>query len=119
MRAMRIHHLAFRTSDLGRLEGFYAGILGLEVTMRQGDHAVWLDCGGTILMLERADPAEPPITPRTMELIAFGLPPGEMHKMRLRLEAEGIAIEGETDFTIYFRDPDGRRVGISHYPVER
>jgi hypothetical protein len=27
-----------------------------------------------------------------------------------------VVVEHETDFTLYFRDPDGRRVAVSHYP---
>ena len=33
-----------------------------------------------------------------------------------RLASSGIAIEARTEFTLYFRDPDGRRIGLSHYP---
>jgi HSP20 family molecular chaperone IbpA len=33
-----------------------------------------------------------------------------------RLTDAGHPIEGETAFTLYVRDPDGTRVGLSHYP---
>ena len=58
---MRIHHLAFRSGDIARLERFYVEVLGLA----------------------RA----------------------------------GVAVEAATEFTLYVRDPDGRRVGLSSYPL--
>jgi hypothetical protein len=35
--------------------------------------------------------------------------------MRARFDAARLPIEGETAYTIYVRDPDGRRVGVSSY----
>ncbi len=106
---MRIHHLAFRTCDLVALERFYAEVLGLPV-LRRSDRSVWLDVEGTILMLERAEPGEPPIDPRSMDLVCFGVAPGVLARLA------DVDIEGRTDSTLYFRDPDGRRVGVSAYP---
>jgi len=108
---MIIHHLAFRTADLGRLERFYVDVLGLVVT-RRSERSVWLDAGGTILMLERAEPGEPEARPGTMELVAFGASDG----MKERLTTAGVAFEDRTAYSLYFRDPDGRRLGISSYP---
>ena len=34
-----------------------------------------------------------------------------------RLREAGVAIEDRTAFTLYVRDPDGRRVGLSSYPT--
>jgi hypothetical protein len=36
---------------------------------------------------------------------------------RQRLEASGVVIERETDYTFYFRDPDGTLLALSHFPV--
>jgi catechol 2,3-dioxygenase-like lactoylglutathione lyase family enzyme len=112
---MRVHHIAFRTADVARLEAFYTGVLGFTVARRQGDYSVWLDAGGALLMLERAEPGEPPVPHGSMELVAFAAPP----EHEARLAAAGIAIEARTAFTVYFRDPDGRRIALSHYPLER
>ena len=109
---MRIHHLALRTDDLAALERFYAGILGLAIT-RKSPHSIWLDAAGTILMLEQRDTAEPRIDPATKELFAFTVTPAEREQLATTL---GDRIEARTDFTLYFRDPDGRRVGVSSYP---
>ena len=106
---MRLHHLAFRTRDLAALESFYAEVLALPV-LRRSDRSVWLDAEGTILMLERSEPDEPTSDPRSMDLVCFGVTPGFLARL-----AE-VAIEGRTDSTLYFQDPDGRRIGVSAYP---
>lgn len=107
---MRIHHLAFRTDNLRALEEFYAGTLGLAI-MRRGPQSLWLDAGGTILMLEQRDPTEPRVDPETKELLCFAIDPKTATAFTEKLE-----IEARTDYTLYFRDPDGRRVGVSSYP---
>jgi glyoxylase I family protein len=116
MKPMRIHHVALRTRDLGRLEAFYAGLLGLAPWPARPEGAVWLDAGGTILMIERASASEPGIEHGTRELFAFAVAPSDRARLEARLAASGVAIEDTTPFTLYFRDPDGRRVGLSHYP---
>ncbi len=112
---MRVHHVAFRTHDLAKLEKFYTEILGFTVKERHGERAIWLEAGEAILMLEHADKTEPKIPDGSMELFAFTIFPGEKKKRRAHLEAAGVVIERETEFTIYFRDPDGRRLGLSHF----
>ncbi len=108
---MRIHHLAMRTRDVMRLERFYVDELGFVESHRQGEKSVWLAAGEAILMIERADESEPLISPGTMELVAFTITAGERRALESRLK-----VEGKTDFTLYVRDPDGRRVGLSHFP---
>ncbi len=114
---MRIHHLALRTVDLARLRGFYVGVLGLCPSAAADERAtrVWLQAGDAVLMLERADDGEPPIARGTMELVAFAV--DDREAWRARLEHAGVRIEAETAHTLYFRDPDGRRVAVSDYPL--
>ena len=111
---MRVHHVAFRTDDLERLERFYVDVLGFTVTRRT--ESVWLDAGGTILMLERRDESEPEVPPSTKELVAFEVTPDV--GIEARLAAAGIPVEDRTKYTLYLRDPDGRRIGLSAYPNE-
>jgi glyoxylase I family protein len=113
---MRIHHVALRTGDLAALERFYGGVLGLRVTRRQGERSTWLSAGDAIVMLERRDPGEPELGRGSMELVAFAVPPGSHEELVRRLAAAGIAVEARTASTLYVRDPDGRRVGLSAYP---
>jgi glyoxylase I family protein len=113
---VRVHHLALRTGDLGALERFYGGVLALAVVRRDGARSTWLDAGGAIVMLERREPGEPPVPSGSRELVAFALDPDAARAVRERLAAAGVALEAETPSTLYVRDPDGRRVGLSVYP---
>lgn len=98
-----------RSTDVSRLERFYAGVLGLRVVKRDPARgSVWLDAGGTVLMLERAQDGEPAVPGGTMELVAFAVEDKERWRDR-------VAVEAETAHTLYFRDPDGRRVAVSDY----
>lgn len=116
---MRLHHLALRTSDLERLERFYVDVLGLAVIARTAPRSIWLDADGTILMLERSEAGEPPIPEGSLELVAFAVDPEGHERLASRLREAGIAIEASTSYSVYFRDPDGRRVGLSSYPTPR
>lgn len=113
---MRIHHLAFRTRDLPRLERFYVEVLGFVVERRHERRSLWLSAGGSILMLEQKDPAEPDVDPASLELVAFGIDAEEHAFYKDRLDGLGIPIEASTAYTVYFRDPDGRRIALSSYP---
>jgi len=119
---MRIHHLALRTQSPRELAKFYRGVLGLPELRSSRDgrqvRSIWLDAGGTILMIERAEPGEPAIPERTMELVAFAVSQTQHRRLRARLRRRRVPLDGETAFTSYFRDPDGRRVGISHFSAD-
>jgi catechol 2,3-dioxygenase-like lactoylglutathione lyase family enzyme len=121
--AVRIHHIALRTRDVPRLTAFYSDVLGLARSGREPRAAqsaadrVWLEAGGAILMIERAEEDEPTVHPgsSTKDLIAFTIDRTEAAAWLARLADHGVRIEAETAFTFYFRDPDGRRVALSHY----
>lgn len=112
---MRVHHVAFRTHDLPRLERFYVDVLGLTVKTRLGQRSVWLVAGDAILMLEKAAPDEPKIPQGSMEFFAFAVTEAQKIPLVDRLLALGVSIEHRTEYTVYFRDPDGRRVGLSSF----
>ena len=123
VRSVRIHHLALRTVGVERLVGFYAGILGLTVLERRGASAdrsgdrAWLSVGDGVLMIERRDDDEIAVAAGTNELIAFAVSEDEREAFIERLTIAGITIEARSEHTLYFRDPDGRRVGVSSYPL--
>jgi catechol 2,3-dioxygenase-like lactoylglutathione lyase family enzyme len=112
---VRLHHLAVVVSDLARAEAFYGGVLGLQVIARHGERAIWLDAGGTILMLERAAAAAPTRADDApgWHCVALGIDAAAHATWRDRL---GAAYARESDYTVYARDPDGNLVGLSHYP---
>lgn len=111
---MRIHHLAFRCRDLEATRSFYEDVLGLQSVREQPGYSVWLALGDAVLMLEQAADDEPDVDPRSLRMVAFVLEdaPGDL---TARLQDAGIPIEDRTAFTLYFRDPQGRRVGVSSY----
>ena len=115
--ARRVHHLALRTRDVPGVADFYRAALGLTVAREQPGYSVWLSLGAAVLMVEQRDVDEPDVPPGSRELVAFAMRPDEREGMRETLRAMGVAVEAETAHTLYFRDPDGRRVAVSSYPL--
>ena len=113
---MRLHHLAFRTAQLDALVGFYRDVIGLPVVKETG-RSTWLRLDDAVLMIERAGDGEPAVPAGSLELVALAVDPVQRTSLTARLAARGIAVEGETEHTTYFRDPDGRRVAVSTYPL--
>jgi catechol 2,3-dioxygenase-like lactoylglutathione lyase family enzyme len=123
-----LHHLALQVRDLGAAERFYREVLGLPVLRRWpatagGDRSVWLDAGGgAFLALERADPAAPaeaaPFEDGRpgLHLVALRIAPGERAAWERRLAEAGVAVVARTRWTLYLRDPEGNRIGLSHHP---
>ncbi len=117
-RVMRLHHIALRTRDLAALAEFYTRVLALAVVGERPGYAVWLSIGDAVLMLETAAEGEPGVPAGGMDLVALSVDDAGRETVRGRLRVAGVAVEAETDWTTYFRDPDGRRVAVSTYPLE-
>lgn len=114
---MRIHHVALRVADCERSAAFYSGLLGLPERRRlldaDGLRSIWLEAEGALLMLERS-------------LRGTGAGEGSGHLLALvvddlgawerRLAEGGVPVDDRTAHTLYVRDPDGNRVGLSTYP---
>ncbi len=116
---MRLHHLALRADDVERTARYYRDALGLGEMARKLDErgalrSIWLDAEGVVLMVERRSEGEPGVLSTSMELVAFSIDRAMRDEFRRRL----APIEAETEFTLYARDPDGRRVAVSCYPFE-
>lgn len=126
---LAFHHLAIQCRDLERCERFYREVLGLPVLRRWpretgGDRSVWLSVGegaeGGFLALERAEEAPERRPWRDgrpgLHLVALRIAASERRTWEDRLEAGGILVVHRTRWTIYFHDPEGNRVGLTHYP---
>jgi catechol 2,3-dioxygenase-like lactoylglutathione lyase family enzyme len=126
--SLAFHHVAIQCADLGRAERFYREVLGLRLLRRWprdegGDRSVWLSVGDGaegFLALERA--AEPP-EPRPwrdgrpgLHLLALRIGAHERGAWEDRLEAAGVLVVHRTRWTIYFHDPEGNRIGLTHHP---
>jgi catechol 2,3-dioxygenase-like lactoylglutathione lyase family enzyme len=122
------HHVAIQCADLAACERFYREVLELPVLRRWpgegGDRSVWLAVGEGFLALERAGGAEPAADAPWrdgvpgLHLVALRIAPGERPGWEARLAARGVPVVHRTRFTLYVRDPEGNRVGLSHWPVE-
>jgi catechol 2,3-dioxygenase-like lactoylglutathione lyase family enzyme len=122
-----LHHVALRCADLAACERFYADVLGLPVLRRWpaeggGDRSVWLSAGTGFLALERASyPVEQgPFedAPAGWQVVALGIDPAERKSWEARLAAAGVRLARRTPFSLFFRDPEGNRVALSHWPEE-
>lgn len=124
------HHLAIQCRDLERSEAFYREVLGFALLRRWpreeggGDRSVWLrvgePAGESFLALERAEQGPEPLPWRDgragLHLVAFRIAPAERSAWEDRLEAAGVRVVHRTRWSIYFHDPEGNRVGLTHHP---
>ena len=123
-----LHHLAIRVRDLAAAERFYGGLLGLAVVKRwpaasgPGERSLWVDSGdGAFLALEITGATHADVGADAdadgLHLAALRIDVADRAAWKERFAAAGVAVYHETRFTIYVRDPEGNRIGLSHYPV--
>lgn len=112
-----MHHVALRTRDVERLLTHYVEVCGLTLRSRRPNGSVWLQSGGVVLMIERAEPSEARPAEGSLDLLAFATDE-PTDALEQRLAARGAAVEARTEWTVYFRDPDGRRNALSRYRFE-
>ncbi len=126
--ARGVHHLAIGVRDLPSVEAFYTSVLRLPVQRRwprtdggPGDRSVWLELGGgAFLALERAEttPAEqrPPAAGQGYLMAALAIARQQRADWEAWLASAGVPIVRRTPYTLYVEDPEGNRVGLSHWP---
>jgi catechol 2,3-dioxygenase-like lactoylglutathione lyase family enzyme len=128
-----VHHVAIQVHDLAAMTAFYRDVLGLPVLRRwstpdgTGERSIWLDLGGgAFLALERvvsdrsgkAAPQPWKSPAPGFHLLALAITRAARLAWEARLGAAGVAIAHRTAYTLYVRDPEGNRVGLSHWPDE-
>jgi glyoxylase I family protein len=127
-----VHHVAIQVRDLAAMAAFYESVLGLPVLRRWpaadgvGDRSIWIDLGGGAFLALEALPGGGAPAPSAswqspspgFHLVALTIPRAARAAWEARLTAAGVAIAHRTAYTLYVRDPEGNRVGLSHWPDE-
>ena len=122
------HHLAIQVHDLERVSAFYRDVLGLTEQARHRAEdgtvrSVWLQLeDGGFLALERVegnpmgdDFKSPHLG---LHLLALRIPRDERAAVLSRLKRLGVAVDHQSRWTVYVRDPEGNRIGLSHHPSD-
>ena len=127
MKITGFNHLAIQVRDLEKARQFYAGVLGFKEQRRhfrldQTLRSIWMDLpqGGFIALEEIAIPPKA-IEPFRSEvgglfLIAFTVSAKDRGHLEAQLRDKRVIIEHSTEWTLYIRDPEGNRIGLSHFP---
>jgi catechol 2,3-dioxygenase-like lactoylglutathione lyase family enzyme len=105
--------------------GFYRDVLGLPEVARHAHEAgrlrsIWIGIGDGFLAIEQA-PQESDGKLAAGErpgyhLLALRIAPEERRGFEEALARRGVPLERESRWTLYVRDPEGNRVGLSHHP---
>jgi glyoxylase I family protein len=53
-----------------------------------------------------------------LHLLALRIAPSERAAWEARFESRGVPVVHRTRWTIYVRDPEGNRIGLSHHPLD-
>jgi catechol 2,3-dioxygenase-like lactoylglutathione lyase family enzyme len=128
-RPVGFSHVALRCRDLARCERFYRSVLGLDVLRRWpaeggGDRSVWLelDGGRAFLALERADLREPADAREEASggwnVVALSIERTTRPDWEARLAAHGVEVARKSAWSLFFRDPEGNRLALTHWPEE-
>jgi catechol 2,3-dioxygenase-like lactoylglutathione lyase family enzyme len=112
-----MHHVALRATDVESTVTFYKSMLGLAEVRSARPRSVWLGLADdAVLMIEARATGEPAIPAGSLELISFRVTEVRKAEIRDAARARGC-FDGETPHTVYLRDPDGRRIGVSTHPL--
>lgn len=119
------HHIALKSNCPSTLADFYREVLGLKETARHVDGAglrsVWLALEPGVLMIERSNSSgkvngfgdDSP----GLHLVAYRIEPADRSTWQRRLKERGLSVQAQTDYSLYFSDPEGHRFALSHWPV--
>jgi len=128
MRVHGFHHLAIQVRDLETAASFYEKVLGLEEQARHlrpdgSLRSIWLSLeGGGFLALEACKGELQPAPFRSdrpgLHLLALRIDREARARAVEELARAGVAIEHQTRWTVYFRDPEGNRIALSHHPED-
>ena len=125
-----VHHVAVAVRNLAVCEAFYASVLGLPVLRRwpTADGTEGIARSGWTSAAARSwrwsgpsASGDAPAGPRVEVtdgylMIALRIARTARADWEARLSAAGVAVVHRTAYTLYVADPEGNRVGLSHWP---
>jgi glyoxylase I family protein len=117
VRTLGFHHLAIFVRELERVARFYREVLGLSEMARHRRkdgtlRSIWLAIpGGGFIALEENSSGS-----SGLALLALGISAADRKRVTEELGRRGIAIIKQTEWTLYFDDPEGNHLALSHHP---
>jgi len=102
--------------DIEGCAQFYIDLFGFQTLDRKYNdtgelRALWLRCGEIIFMFEKGEPET-----ESHGVIAFSIQRKDRETWRKKLNHMSVPITRESQFSIYFPDPEGRALALSHSP---
>lgn len=129
MRFLSINHIALQVANLDLISRFYGGLLGLPELRRhfRADgtlRSIWYRLGEgvseTPFLAVEANEGSLDSKEGVLgySMVALQIEAQSRAQWLQHFAAHGIPVEHETRWTVYVRDPEGNRVGLSHYPFD-
>ena len=124
---MRINHIAIVSKHPDQLAVRLFGCKVVCTSQEHPDASVWIELEDSIiLMIEKAqqnhnfniDSSHSYFEKRPgFFLLSFDISHESQADWRKRLAKHDVSIEEESKYTIYFYDPDGNRIALSHFKL--
>ena len=115
--SLEFHHLAIRSNDVVGVAAFYCEVFDLIVARDLLPKSIWLGLAhDSMLMIEAREPGEPAPSEGSLDMFAMRVTPTFREVVKQRAVDRGC-FDGETEHTVYVRDPEGRRVGVSTFDL--
>lgn len=121
-----LHHLALGAQNVERVASFYSQLLDLPEIRRHFDasgelRSIWLRLDDAVLMIERTTRKRPLVNgvDAGLFLLAIRVDTSQRAQLERHLTDLGHPVESRTEHSSYFRDPEGNRFAISHYPIDQ
>jgi catechol 2,3-dioxygenase-like lactoylglutathione lyase family enzyme len=125
VRILGFHHLAIFVRELERVALFYREVLGLSEMARHRREdgtlrSIWLAVpgGGFIALEENPVPSSAAFGRGSpgLALLALRINAADRKRVTEELARRGIPIVKQTEWTVYFDDPEGNHLALSHHP---
>ena len=101
-------------------EVFKKYLFGLKEVKRQAYQdgsirSIWLELNEGVLMIEKSGSFDS-ISQKGWHLLSFKIESDQKDEWKSRLDSMTVKISSQSDYTMYFSDPEGNRLALSSYP---